>query len=77
MSWLEVKRGSAPLLLSLPHTGTDIPDAIEWSLVTPGIGRLDTDWSVHRLYGFAAELGITTVRTRISRTVMDANVAVI
>ncbi len=73
MTWLEVHRRSAPLLLSLPHTGTDIPDAIEWSLVTPAIGRRDTDWSVDRLHAFAAELGVTTVRTRISRTVVDVN----
>ena len=39
--WLEVTRGKAPLALSLPHTGTEIPDRIEWRLVTPGLGRMD------------------------------------
>jgi len=27
--WLVVKRGTAPLILSFPHTGTDIPPPIE------------------------------------------------
>jgi N-formylglutamate deformylase len=71
--WLEVRRGEAPLLLSLPHTGTDIPDSIEWRLATPGIGRKDTDWRIDRLYEFARELDATTVRTRLSRTVIDVN----
>ena len=72
-AWLEVRRGEAPLILSLPHTGTDIPDPIEWRLATPGIGRKDTDWRIDQLYGFARELDATTVRTRLSRTVIDVN----
>lgn len=71
--WLTVARGKAPLLVSLPHTGTEIPDRVEWRLTSPGIGRKDTDWSVHRLHAFAADLGATVVRTRVSRTVVDVN----
>lgn len=72
--WLEVTRGKAPLIVSLPHTGTEIPDRIEWRLVTPGLGRMDTAWRVHTLHAFAAaELGATTVRTRASRTVVDVD----
>lgn len=71
--WLEVTRGKAPLVVSLPHTGTEIPDRIEWRLVTPGLGRMDTAWRLHTLHAFAAELGATTVRTRVSRTVVDVD----
>lgn len=35
MNWLTVQEGSAPLIISLPHTGTDIPGAIEETLVSP------------------------------------------
>ena len=28
-AWLTVDRGDGPLLVSMPHTGTDIPPAIE------------------------------------------------
>jgi N-formylglutamate deformylase len=71
--WLTLRRGSAPLLLTMPHTGTTIPPAIEAALVSPWLARKDTDWHVERLYEFAAALDATVVRTEISRTVIDAN----
>lgn len=70
---ISVTRGDAPLLVSLPHTGTDIPDAIAARLVTPWLARKDTDWWIDRLYGFAGDLGATIVRTPLSRTVIDVN----
>jgi len=57
----------------MPHTGTDIPAAIEAKLVSPWLGRKDTDWWVDRLYAFAEQLDASVVRTAISRTVIDAN----
>lgn len=71
--WLEIHRGSAPLIVSLPHTGTAIPADIEERLVSPWLARKDTDWHVHLLYDMARELQATTVRTTISRTVIDVN----
>ncbi|MET0338556.1 MAG: N-formylglutamate deformylase [Caulobacter sp.] len=71
--WLQVKRGDAPLIVSFPHTGTDIPADVESSLVSPWLARQDADWWIHRLYDIAEGLGATTVRTAISRTVIDAN----
>lgn len=73
MDWLEVHRGDAPLIVSFPHTGTEIPGDIEAQLVSPWLARKDADWWIHRLYGFARELGATTVRTAISRSVIDVN----
>jgi formiminoglutamase len=72
-AWLSVARGEAPLIVSLPHTGTDIPADIEARLVSPWLGRRDADWWVERLYGFAGDLGATVIRTAISRTVIDVN----
>jgi len=71
--WLAVQRGDAPLIVSLPHTGTDIPLFIEARLVSPWLARKDTDWWVHRLYDFAADLGATVIRTALSRSVIDVN----
>ena len=71
--WLVVQRGSAPLIVSFPHTGTLIPAEIEQRLVSPWLGRKDADWWIDKLYDFAAELGATLVRTAISRTVIDVN----
>lgn len=71
--WLTVARGDAPLIVSLPHAGTLIPDAIERTLVSPWLARKDADWWIDRLYGFARDLGATIVHTAISRTVIDVN----
>ena len=72
--WLEVVRGgSAPLVVSMPHTGTEIPADLEPRLRSLWLARKDTDWWIDRLYDFAPGLGATVVRTRISRTVIDAN----
>jgi formiminoglutamase len=71
--WLECRQGHAPLILSLPHTGTEIPGAIEARLVSPWLARKDTDWHVERLYDFASRLDATILRTRVSRTVIDVN----
>jgi N-formylglutamate deformylase len=72
-TWLEIHRGRTPLLVSFPHTGTDIPGDIEPRLASRWLARKDTDWWVHRLYGMASDLDATTVRTTLSRTVIDVN----
>jgi len=72
-AWLHVARGEAPLLLSLPHSGVEIPTELDGGLVSGSLARRDTDWWVERLYDFVGELGATIVRTLISRTVIDVN----
>ena len=50
-------RGTAPLLVSLPHDGTLVPDDIAARL-TPQARRVpDTDWHIARLYAFARGRG--------------------
>jgi N-formylglutamate deformylase len=71
--WLQIHRGDAPLIVSFPHTGTDIPTDIDERLVSPWLGRKDADWWVDLLYDFAQGLRATTVRTCVSRTVIDVN----
>src|ERR1700749_1746243 len=73
MEWLEVHRGEAPLVVSFPHTGTDIPSDIEGAFLSPWLARRDADWWVHRLYDFAKDMGATTIRTPFSRSVIDVN----
>jgi N-formylglutamate deformylase len=72
-SWLLLQRGDAPLVLCMPHTGTDIPAPVADQLVSPWLARKDTDWWIERLYAFAVDLGATLVRTSVSRSVIDAN----
>lgn len=71
--WLIVTRGEGPLLVSVPHAGTDLPAHLVPHLVSPWLARKDADWHLERLYDFAAALGATIVRTAISRTVIDVN----
>jgi N-formylglutamate deformylase len=71
--WLAVHHGDAPLIVSFPHTGTDIPPEIEERLVSPWLARKDTDFWVDVLYDFAHSMGATTIRTALSRTVVDVN----
>jgi N-formylglutamate deformylase len=70
---LAVHHGQAPLIVSVPHTGTEIPPDIENQLVSPWLARKDADYWVDVLYDFARTLGATTVRTALSRTVIDVN----
>lgn len=71
--FMQVERGQAPLVISLPHTGTAIPPEIEARLASPWLARKDTDWWIERLYDFAGDFGATVVRTTVSRTVIDVN----
>lgn len=71
--WLFVRRGTAPLVLSLPHTGTIVPPEIEEGVTSRWLARKDADWWIDKLYAWATDLGATTIRTAISRTVIDVN----
>jgi N-formylglutamate deformylase len=73
MDTFTLHRGTAPLFVSLPHDGTELPDAIADRL-TPSARRVpDTDWHVSRLYAFARELGASMIIPRYSRYVIDLN----
>ena len=71
--WLTITPQDSPLVVSLPHTGTVIPEEYAGRLVSPWLARKDADWWIDRLYGFARDLGATIVHTAISRTVIDVN----
>jgi N-formylglutamate deformylase len=66
-------RGTAPLLVSVPHDGSVIPDAIAARMRDDARGAPDTDWHVARLYGFARDLGASMIIPRYSRYVVDLN----
>ena len=74
LQWLDVAEGNAPLIVSIPHSGTEIFDDCRINLSDDDcLVRADTDYFVDRLYDFAAGLGATTVCTRLSRTMIDVN----
>lgn len=63
-----------PILISSPHSGTEIPSDIAARL-RPSIVEApeDTDWFIHQLYAFAPDIGITLLHARYSRYVIDLN----
>jgi N-formylglutamate deformylase len=67
------KPGKVPLLVSMPHVGIDIPDDVADRLAPCALARADTDWHLAELYGFAEELGASTLAARWSRYVIDLN----
>ena len=70
--WLIVSRGEAPLVLSIPHAGTELLHVRE-RMRSDWLATLDADWWVDELYAFANKLDVTLIRTQLSRTVIDVN----
>jgi N-formylglutamate deformylase len=66
-------RGSTPLLVSLPHAATLIPEDMKPRFVERALAVEDTDWHLERLYDFARELGAGLLVPRYSRYVIDLN----
>lgn len=65
--------GRTPLLVSIPHDGTIVPDDIA-ARFTPEARQVpDTDWHVGRLYDFATKLGAHVLQATHSRYVVDLN----
>src|SRR5574337_1156860 len=73
MADFTLHEGTAPLLVSLPHDGTALPDALAARITPAGKRVPDTDWHVGQLYAFARELGASVVTPRWSRYVADLN----
>lgn len=70
----EAKKNHVPIILSVPHCGTDFPaekkDNYNSELAS---NPDDTDWFVQDLYDFVRELGITVIHAKYSRWVIDLN----
>ena len=72
MSLIEIVRGDGPLVLGLPHTGTDVPSDCLARLNDTGRALADTDWHIDRLYTGLVE-NVTSVRATVHRYVIDVN----
>ncbi|MEO6154228.1 MAG: N-formylglutamate deformylase [Thermomonas sp.] len=69
----QLHRGSAPLLVSLPHDGSAIPEEFAARMTPTARCAPDTDWHVARLYNFARDLGASILVPQWSRYVIDLN----
>ena len=68
-----LQRGNVPLLVSMPHTGTEIPAELRGDYTERALGVEDTDWHLPRLYDFLPALGASVITPRYSRYVIDLN----
>ena len=74
MSNFTLHRGRVPLLISLPHDGSFIPQPMAARMHPAARRSPDTDWHVARLYEpLARELGASVLKPQASRYVVDLN----
>ena len=66
-------QGNSPLLISIPHVGTDLPPEVADGLSDAAQPLPDTDWHLTRLYDFAGALGASVLGARYSRFTIDLN----
>jgi len=72
-STFDLYPGHTPLLVSLPHVGTHIPQALRPLYVPRALAVEDTDWHLDSLYAFVRTLGAGLIVPRHSRFVIDLN----
>ncbi len=73
MKIVHLKRGTSPLLISIPHGGTALPEEIAERLNAEGRLLRDTDWHLGRLYDFLDDMDVTVIEAITSRYVIDLN----
>jgi N-formylglutamate deformylase len=65
--------GSTPLLVSVPHAGTRIPDDVRDRFVDRALDVEDSDWHLDRIYAFVREMGAGLIVPSYSRYLIDLN----
>lgn len=73
MELYRFRAGTAPLLVSMPHTGTYVPEWLAPRLSGAARALPDTDWHLERLYDFLGNLGASVLIATHSRYVVDLN----
>jgi N-formylglutamate deformylase len=67
-------RGSLPLLISFPHSGTHVPEEMRESFTSAAQALPDTDWFVPQLYrGVLERFDVSSLMATHSRYVVDLN----
>lgn len=68
-----LRQGKSPLLISMPHVGTELPDAYARRMTQYAAPLDDTDWHLEKLYAFATELDASLIVATHSRYIIDLN----
>jgi N-formylglutamate deformylase len=67
------RAGTVPLLISMPHVGTQIAPEVQQQLLPEATVLADTDWHLPSLYNMAEALGASLLVAQQSRYVIDLN----
>lgn len=65
--------GIHPVVVNVPHAGTQIPPLLGDRFSREGALLSDTDWYVDQLYNFARDMGVHLLVSMNSRYVVDLN----
>jgi N-formylglutamate deformylase len=73
MNTFTLHQGTLPLLVSVPHAGTQIPPDLRHAFTDKALQVEDTDWHLEKLYAFATDFGASMIAPSYSRYVIDLN----
>lgn len=65
--------GNSPLLISMPHVGTQIPREIVYNMTPEALLMPDVDWHLALLYDMAKDYGASVLSAKYMRYVIDLN----
>ena len=68
-----LRQGHIPLLVSMPHIGTQIPAHLHAAYTPRALQVEDTDWHLAQLYDFLPTMGASVLQPRYNRYVIDLN----
>lgn len=66
------ERNTYPMVVSLPHSGTWLPETMKKSLYSEAV-LANTDWFLPKLYEFLVAKGCTVIENQVNRYVADPN----
>ncbi len=69
----EYQSGNLPILVSMPHNGSLIPEKFHSVMTKSALNSVDTDWFLDRLYHFVLDRGCHVIKPQYSRYVIDLN----
>ena len=73
MKLFDLSHGECPLILSMPHPGTELPPEVRPYLNAAGLSMADTDWHMQKLFQFAEAFAPSVIAACLSRYVIDLN----
>ncbi|CTQ55435.1 N-formylglutamate deformylase [Roseibium album] len=66
-----VEEGKSPLILCLPHSGTEVPNVVLGQFNATGRLQADLSWKLEQVFDLHDELEATVLRSTTSRYVID------